>query len=124
MSNEFTLNGSIAYEDSEETSFDISITDKLANISTKKYVRHKQNVGTSEEALDIGELTVAGGWAFIINRDSTNYVEIRSASGAGNDIIKILPGEFALFRWGSDVSAPYAIANTAAVQVEYCFWTA
>jgi hypothetical protein len=124
MSNEFTINGSIAYEDSEETDFSIAITDKLANITTKKYVRHKQNIGTTEEALDIGELTIAGGWAFIINRDSTNYVEIRSATGASNDIIKILAGEFALFRWGSDVSAPYAIANTSSCQIEYCFWSA
>lgn len=124
MANEFVLNGSVAYDDSEGTEFALEIVDKLASITTKKFVHHKQNVGTTEEALDLGELTVAGGLAICINRDSTNYVELRSATGASNDVIKILAGEFAIFRWGSDVTAPYAIANTAAVQLEYCFWSA
>lgn len=118
MANEITLSGTLEYEDSELSEAILAITGKLASVSTKKFIHHKQNVGITEEALDLGELTALG-WSMFVNRDSTNYVEIRSATGAGNDIIKLLAGEFALFRFGSDVTAPFAIANTAAVQLEY-----
>lgn len=122
MANEFTLSGSIAYDDAEDTDFSIAVTNKLATITTKRYTRGKVSVATTETALDLGTLSAPFGLAMFINRDTTNYVEIRMATGAANDHIRINAGEFALFRFGSDVTAPYAIANTAAVQLEYCVW--
>lgn len=122
MANEFTLNASLAYEDSESADLLLSVVDKLVSITTKKFIHAKQSIGTSEEAIDLGELTAPLGWAIFINRDSTNYLEIRSGSGAANDVIRLNAGEFALFRFGSDVTAPYAIANTAACQLEYAIF--
>ena len=86
-----------------------------------RYVRHKQLIGITEEVLDLGELASLG--VFIArNDDPTNYLEIRSGTGAGNDIHKFLPGETWAWRWGSDVTAPFAIANTAACYLTYlCF---
>jgi hypothetical protein len=84
-----------------------------------KYQKHVQNIGTSEEAIDLGEVTSLG-YCLAINLDNTNYVELRSATGAGNDIIKLpAKGGLALFHWGSDVSAPFAVANTAACNVAF-----
>lgn len=121
MSNEFTISASVGYDDSEGTEFAVAVADVLRSITSKLFVRHKQSIGTSEEALNIGDLSSLG-WAFFVNRDEVNYVEIRSATGADNDIIRIDPLCPALFRFGSDVTAPFAIANTAAVQLEYTIW--
>lgn len=82
-----------------------------------KYQRGRQNVGTSEEALILGD-AAAGGWVFIKNLDATNYVSLRSATGA-TDFIRINAGEFAMFRLHASSSAPFIIANTAAVEIEY-----
>lgn len=53
-----------------------------------------------------------------INRDSTNFLTLKTGTG-GTVMIKIPPGKFALFHFGSGVTAPYAIADTAACQLEY-----
>lgn len=124
MADEFTISVSVEYDDGESTSFVAGVTDHQENISSKKFIHGKVSVGTSEEAFSLGEVTTAGGFYVIKNLDYTNYVEARSASGAGNDIGKILPGGIMVGRWGSDVSAPYVIADTAACQVEYWFWSA
>jgi hypothetical protein len=118
MADEITVSASLAYEDSEDSDEILQIADVLFDITTKKYIKHKQNVGTSEEAMDLGELTTLG-WCIILNRDATNYIEVRMATGAGNDHIKVPAGGAAVFHFGSDVTAPFLIANTAACQVEY-----
>lgn len=121
MAREFTISASIEYDDSTNEAFTIGISEIEDDITTKDYVRHSQQVGVTEEALDLGGLATLG-WAVFINRDDTNFVEIRSGTGAGNDIIKIPPGMIALFHFGSDITAPFAIANTATVRLEYCIW--
>jgi hypothetical protein len=118
LANELTLNASLAYEDAEDADIALAMVNILANVTTKKFIHAKQSIGTTEEAIDLGEVTSLG-WSLFINRDSTNYLELRSATGAGNDIIKIPAGKFAMFHWGSDVTAPFAIANTGACQLEY-----
>jgi hypothetical protein len=121
MADELDISASITYEDAEATAFTVAVADVLRSVTTKLFVHHKQNVGITEEALDLGGLATLG-WAFFINRDDTNYCEIRSATGAGNDVIRVDPLCPALFRFGSDVTAPFAIATTAAVQLEYWIW--
>jgi len=114
-----TITATVAYEDSEGTEHPaFGVIADTADIATKKFVSGKISVGTSEEAIPLGEVTSLG-WAVFKNLDTTNYVELRSASGAANDIIKLKAGEGCAFRFGSDVTAPYLIANTAACQVEY-----
>lgn len=118
MANEFELGGSIIYEDTEMDDPEImSISGLLANISTKRYTRAKQSIGTVEEAINLGEVG-APGWFMAINRDATNYVEIKVGTGA-SIFAKLKPGEFCLLRLGSAAQAPYAIADTAACQLEY-----
>lgn len=86
-------------------------------MATKQFIHAKQSIGTSEEAIVLGENT-SPGWAFFINRDSTNYVELRVATG-GAKFTKLKPGEFCLLRLGSGAQAPFAIADTAACVLEY-----
>lgn len=117
MADELELSASLAYTDSEGADEILQIVEKFANVSTKKYVKAKQNIATSEEAIGLGEVTSLG-FAIFINRDSTNYVELRTAT-SGTYFAKLLPGEFAMFRFGSGVTAPFALANTSAVQLEY-----
>lgn len=91
------------------------------DVSGRRYVEHTQLIGTTEEALALGELATLGIFAGH-NTDPTNYLEVRSGAGASNDYWKFLPGEKFFWRWGSDITAPYAIANTSACYFRYIMW--
>ena len=77
-----------------------------------------QNVGfEAHEALDMGDISTAG-ICFMRNMDDTNYVEIGvDVSGVFYPFIKLKAGEPWQGRLGTN--APYAKANTAAVELEY-----
>ena len=117
MANEITVSASLTYEDSESADVSAEISELLASVATKKFIKYKQNIGfAAEEALTLGEVT-SPGWAFFINRDATNFVELRVSTG-GAKFAKLLPGEFACLRLGSGAQVPYALADTGAVQLE------
>ena len=76
-----------------------------------------QTIGTTQEALNIGD-TTDGGVFFFRNTDATNYVEIgRYESSTFYAFLKLLPGEYAIGRQADkDI---YAKANTADVNLQY-----
>jgi len=74
-----------------------------------------QNVGITEEAIDLGPVT-AGGYMIAKNLDATNYVSLRPATGE-TDMIRLNAGEVACFRLDAGATAPYAIADTSACNV-------
>lgn len=76
-----------------------------------------QAVGTSEEALGLNGATT-GGYLYMKNLDDTNFLELRSGTGA-TDVVKLKAGEAALFRLSGDSSAPFVIADTAECDLEY-----
>lgn len=123
MANELTMSGSISLEDSEFAEESIEVQNVIKSMTTKKYIKFKMQVGTSEEALPLGEVTTPG-YAFFINRDQTNFVNLRV--GTAGAIFARLDadtngdgkGGFALLKLGSGAQAPYAIADTAACQIE------
>lgn len=117
MANELTLSATLDYADSESADELLQVVEKIVNVSTKKYVKAKQSIGTSEEAIGLGEVTSLG-WAIFINRDSTNFITLKTAT-SGTIFARLNAGEFAMFRFGSGVTAPFATADTAAVQLEY-----
>ena len=119
MANEVTVTATLVYSDGSVASFTRTLSALGVTVTTKKFIHHVQSIGTSEEALDLGELVAPLGWAWFKNLDSTNYVEVRMATGASNDHVRMNAGEPALFRFGSDVTAPFAIANASAVLLEY-----
>ena len=91
---------------------------KLFTVAGTDYTAKTQTIGTSEEALDIGDCA-AGGMICVVNLDPTNYVSIRAATG-GTNCVRVNALEGALFRFdAAGAAAPFAIANTGACQVAY-----
>ena len=86
-------------------------------VTGAQYMDNVQNVGTSEEAILLGDVA-PGGYVFVQNLDTTNFVSLRQATGAAN-FMKLLAGEWAIFRMSVDTTAPFAIADTAAVNVRF-----
>ena len=115
MAKEIQASGRLVYDDGDSLlAFDKGL--QKLDSSGKQYVHTNQNVGTSEEALDIGDLTTLG-WAIFFNHDPTNFVEIRPGTG-GTDFLKIKPREVAgPLRLATN--GPWAIADTAGVKLEY-----
>jgi hypothetical protein len=93
------------------------IRDLLIDVAGTHVTHLRQEIDTSETEIVLGDAGV-GGWFFAINRDDTNFIEIRHAKSAP-DLIRMLAGEFCLFRISPDANEPQAIADTAACELEY-----
>lgn len=114
MSNEMTLTGILKFLKGDSNVL-FNKSGVLLDVSGDDYVLLTQEIGTSEEALDLGDITTPG-YGLFYNRDSTNFVKIRAGTGA-TDCVKIPAGGIALFMFAS--AAPFAIADTAACVIEY-----
>lgn len=115
MANEVTTTISLDYSDADDQEMTSGKENLQRSVSTQRPFKTTQNIGTSEEAITLGD----GGTIkelYLRNLDATNYVEIKVATG-GAIFAKLLPGEDMLVRLGSGAQAPYAIANTAAVDL-------
>lgn len=76
------------------------------------------NVATTATALVLGNVATAH-YALFQNLDSTNYVTIFNGSGnAATAAIQLLAGDIALIPLVPGIT-PYALANTAAVELWY-----
>lgn len=113
MADELSTSLEVSYSKNGVTE-EISETD-LITVTGSELVKYIQSVGTSEEALELGQDIGTPGYVYLKNLDDTNFVSIRRASGEGN-MIKLLPGEWAWFRMAA--TAPYAIADTAACRLK------
>jgi len=75
----------------------------------------------THEAIVLQDVATCG-WARFENLDATNYVELGVVVAATfYPFIKLKATEFCIIRLGSN--APYAKANTAAVQLDYEIFT-
>jgi len=118
MANELEIQGSIFFAKGNTARTGLKTAVIKVDVSGDGHIIASQNVGTSEEALILGDVsTSALGLCMIVNKDATNFVEIRPGTTVA-DLIKIKAGEFALFRFADLVTAPFAIADTAAVEVD------
>lgn len=93
-------------------------SEQRVTISDMDYVVVRQTIGTSVEALAIGDIT-SPRWLWVRNLDTTNYVKIRSGSG-GSDFLRIeagqdTPGIIPI----EPTMTLYAIANSAAVTIDF-----
>lgn len=116
MANELTLSVEFAYAKGV-VSKEVKVANLRVTVTGTKLVDQVQNIGTSEEAIDIGDVS-PGGYMFARNLDSTNFISIRQATAA-SDLVRLDPGECALFRLDDDATAPFAIADTAACDLEF-----
>jgi len=89
--------------------------DKEIALTSDLHITNVQSIGTSEEALVLGDV-VTPGFIFVENLDVTNYVEIGLT---GSYTVKLKAREWAIFRLAG---APYALANTADVIIKYTIY--
>lgn len=114
MANEITLGLSLAYQKGT-ANISIACSGTQLSVTGSKFIHNVQAIGTSVEAISIGDIGTAG-YMVAINRDATNFITIRAGS-SGADVIKLKAGEWAMFRLAT--STPYAIADTGACNLEY-----
>lgn len=114
MANEISLSAklSVSKNSLEES---LAFTGIQVTFTGTNWIHNVQSIATTETALQKGSVGTPG-ICIIKNLDSTNFVSIRHTTG-GSNCVKIKAGEAALVRFSN--SAPYLIADTAAVRVEY-----
>lgn len=117
MANEVTATGSVAYSDANGVKDSLAISSFVSSVGTKIIQRSAQSIPTSETAVNLGPVS-APGYAVLVNRDPTNYVDVKVAT-SGAVFARLLPnGGFCVVYLGSGAQAPYAVANTAACVID------
>lgn len=121
MANEVTVTGSLSVTEAGITKT-VAKTAAQYDLATTptKFQEHIQDVGTSEEALDMGDIT-APGWFYLENLDATNFVQVYAAT-AETSFAKLLPGEFIMGKL--EATAPVVKADTASCKVRFFLYQA
>ena len=90
-----------------------------ATMAGDAYTCGVQQIGTgAHEALSLSADIGTAGWAYFKNLDATNYVEIGiDSTGTFVPFARLKAGEACVLRLATN--APYAKANTGAVNLEY-----
>ena len=111
------------YSDSFGVEQSVSVVDRKVTITTKKPVTLVQEIGITEEAIDLGA-TGTPAYAFFQNLDPTNFITLRVAT-SGAAFARLDPdtdqdgtGGFAMLRLSTGATAPFAIADTAACKMK------
>jgi len=117
MSNELKIVTSMSFQKGN-VKLGVAECSQYIDVSGDYSIHRVQAIGfAAHEALDIGEITTVG-WGYFKNLDDTNFVEIGfDSTGTFEGLIKLKAGEFCFARLGQD--APYALADTGAVDLEY-----
>lgn len=114
MANELTITASLKFDKSTKSA-EAGKAGLQLDVAGGDYIAKTQSVGTSQEALVIGEISTPG-YIFIRNLDATNYINVRNGSG-GADVVKVRAGGVALFELCT--ATPFVIAYNAPVEIEY-----
>ena len=119
MAAELSLSGlTIAFTKTGMPSVSFTAGTITPTVTGTQLMDNVQSVGfAAEEAILMGDVA-GGGYCFIQNMDTANFVSLRQGTGA-TAFIKLLAGEWAIFRMHADTTAPFAIADTAAVNVRF-----
>lgn len=118
MANDLIGSAGLYYGDEEGSKIDMLLANLVLSSTVKKFVRAKQSIQTgTEEPIKIGELTSLG-WAMFINRSTTGTIHLKRAVGVAA-FASLKPGEFAVFRFYSDITAPYAVAEDAVSNLDF-----
>lgn len=123
MANELTVTMSLSYARGNFAALARSLAALGVSVSSDPIICDVLAVTTAEIAIPLGGVTVGSTWAWFRNLDPTNFIEIRVSTG-GTKFCKLKPGEAALLRLGSGITAPFAIADTATASLEYALFSA
>lgn len=122
MPNELTINATIEYDDGI-VSQSSQVVNRVVTLSTQRCVKLVQSVGTSEEAINLGDVTTLG-YVMFRNLDPTNIIDIKTGTG-GSLAARLDPdtnsdgtGGLALLKLAEGMQAPFAIAYTQACRME------
>lgn len=118
MANELTLTATAAYEDAFGVTASIVVPSLFVTLSQKKPLHTKQTVGTSEEALIVGDITTRR-LCVLVNRDETNIVNVKV--GTGGAIFATLDPNginWCIVPLGSGAQSPFVIALVAECELE------
>lgn len=114
MANELAISLSLTLQKNGATT-SISSSASLT-VSGNASIKTVISVGTSWEAIALGDVTAPLGMMFAKNLDATNYVELSYDTGTTAHV-KMKAGEPSLFRPSG--TTLHARANTAAVLLEF-----
>ena len=87
----------------------------LIDMTGTKFIQGVVSIGTTDESLDLSDVSPTPGLTVLQNLDTVNYVEV-GVDGT-NYVIKINAGESCLFR--VDGAAIHLKANTGACLVQF-----
>lgn len=116
MANEITVTTKLSLSKGSYTTTLFANNGVTFDITGTKFLHNVQSIGSSEEAIDLGDLT-AGGFFIAVNRDTAKTINIRRATGEGN-FAELRPGESCLVRLEASM-APFAIATVSSADLEY-----
>jgi hypothetical protein len=116
MADEITASCSLQFAKGNAAPPRVRSNDFKITVTGTDYTHKTQNVGTSAEALNLGEIGTPGMmWAH--NLDGTNFVEFGYDDGGFKPTVKLLAGDYCLFQHTQ--AAPQVKADTGAVEIEY-----
>lgn len=107
MAKELTASGSLIQNDIEDAS--LAVEGLLVSMTGTSASKGRMATTLSDVAIPLGSLATLG-WFFFKNRSSTTTITVKHAS-AGTAILSVLPGEFAMGRFGSGVTAPTIVGS-------------
>lgn len=116
MASEIILRAALSWAKSG-TSGGRDSRDIVVSMAGTKGLETRQTVGTSEEALLLGEVPAASAHFWIRNLDATNTVTLKPATG-GAATVSIGPGRVVCGQFASTVSAPFVQASVAPCDIE------
>jgi hypothetical protein len=112
MANELSLSLGLNYT-KNNAGVSKSVSPQIT-VSGTPFAAHLQNIGTTDETLDLGDVGTIG-FVFLHNLDASNYITFGSDGSAYP--LKLKAGESMIVRWNA--AAIHAKANTAACDLEY-----
>ncbi len=117
MANEGKLTVSLAFA-YQAMNFTAGVQDLGFDVAGSVVLHNRQEVSAGGgEALVLGDAGT-GGYLLAINRDTTNSVSMRGATG-DTEFVTMKPGEAAVFRLHAKATAPFVEASAATVELEY-----
>lgn len=123
MASELTYSASVSYTRGNFAALARSISALGITVSSDPLSFGVLSVLVTEVAIPLNGVTVGSSVAWFKNLDATNYIEIRTATGAVK-FLRLSAGEAWPLRLGSGISAPYAIATGGTCLLEYVLFSA
>jgi hypothetical protein len=122
MANEITITASLTgFKPSVmQSALGLSVTGLQVTMTGNFAMAGNILVGTSATIIPVGQITQPH-YSFVVNKDSTNYIDFQNGAG-GAPFARLYPLEIGLIPW-IITAVPYAIANTAACELAFLFFS-